>query len=90
MGRLFDGVSAILGIRKKSTFEGEASTALQFAAEHYVEECGKQYEKLVGNVDKILFHTQAASDTENGTVISVTIPWIIWNPFIARTKSKFD
>ena len=69
-GRLFDGVSAILGIRKKSTFEGEASTALQFAAEHYVEECGKQYEKLVGNVDKILFHTQAASDTENGTVIS--------------------
>lgn len=69
-GRLFDGVSAILGIRKKSTFEGEASTALQFAAEHYAEECGKQYEKLVGNVDKILFHTQAASDTENGTVIS--------------------
>ena len=69
-GRLFDGVSAILGIRKKSTFEGEASTALQFAAEHYVEECGKHYEKLVGNVDKILFHTQAASDTENGTVIS--------------------
>ena len=36
-GRLFDGVSAILGIRKKSTFEGEASTALQFAAEHYEE-----------------------------------------------------
>ncbi|MDO4490056.1 MAG: carbamoyltransferase HypF [Lachnospiraceae bacterium] len=35
-GRLFDGVSAILGIRKASTFEGEASTALQFAAERWV------------------------------------------------------
>ncbi len=34
-GRLFDGVSAILGIRKASTFEGEASTALQFAAENW-------------------------------------------------------
>ena len=34
-GRLFDGVSAILGIRKSSTFEGEASMALQFAAEDY-------------------------------------------------------
>ena len=32
-GRLFDAISAILGIRKKSTFEGEASMALEFAAE---------------------------------------------------------
>ena len=34
-GRLFDGVSAILGIRRASTFEGEASTALEYAAEEY-------------------------------------------------------
>lgn len=34
-GRLFDGVSAILGIRRLSTFEGEASTTLEFAAEAY-------------------------------------------------------
>lgn len=36
-GRLFDGVSALLGIRKASTFEGEASTALQFAAERFAQ-----------------------------------------------------
>ena len=34
-GRLFDAVSAILGIRRQSSFEGEASTALQFAAEAF-------------------------------------------------------
>ena len=32
-GRLFDAVSAVLGIKSASTFEGEASMALQFAAE---------------------------------------------------------
>lgn len=32
-GRLFDAVSAVLGLKKTSTFEGEASMALQFAAE---------------------------------------------------------
>lgn len=37
-GRLFDAVSAILGIRRQSSFEGEASTALQFAAEAFEQE----------------------------------------------------
>lgn len=35
VGRLFDAVSAILQARKRSTFEGEASTALEFLAEAY-------------------------------------------------------
>ena len=37
-GRLFDAVSAVLGIRRVSTFEGEASTTLQFVAERYSED----------------------------------------------------
>lgn len=36
VGRLFDGVSAILGIKKVSTYEGDASTTLQYYAEEYI------------------------------------------------------
>ena len=42
VGRLFDAVSAILGIRRKSSFEGEASMALEFAAEAYEQQKYKQ------------------------------------------------
>lgn len=35
-GRLFDAASAILGIRRFSTFEGEASMALETAAERFL------------------------------------------------------
>lgn len=34
-GRIFDGVSAILGIRRSSSFEGEGSIALEYEAESF-------------------------------------------------------
>lgn len=42
-GRLFDAVSALLGIRLQSTFEGEASMYLEFAAEKYAAASGSTY-----------------------------------------------
>lgn len=53
-GRLFDAVSAILGIRRQSSFEGEASTALQFAAEEF-EQKGKLNENEIwDNVQPVI------------------------------------
>ncbi|MCR4908258.1 MAG: carbamoyltransferase HypF [Lachnospiraceae bacterium] len=40
-GRLFDAVSAILGLKRESAFEGEAAMALQFAAERFERRDGK-------------------------------------------------
>ena len=62
-GRLFDAASAVLGIRRFSTFEGEASMALQFAAEKFSSEPFGVYEpmeKLTAEKEgRIMLCTQA-------------------------------
>ena len=62
-GRLFDAASAVLGIRRSSTFEGEASMALQFAAEKFNCEPYGNYEpmeKLTAEKEgRIMLCTQA-------------------------------
>ncbi len=63
-GRLFDGVSAILGIRKASTFEGEASMALEFAAEAY-EKKHQNAVDLQNAMDEMQKHFSLAACIEN-------------------------
>ena len=53
VGRLFDAVSAILGIRRQSSFEGEASMALEFAAEAYEQQ--NDFEKQTVKMDPLLY-----------------------------------
>lgn len=50
VGRLFDAVSAILGIRRQSSFEGEASMALEFAAEAYEQQKCEQFKYEQQNI----------------------------------------
>lgn len=45
-GRLFDAVSAILQIKKASTFEGEAAMSLQFSAERYAARIGDIHDAI--------------------------------------------
>ena len=55
-GRLFDAVSAILGIRRSSTFEGESSMCLEFAAERF-EKQQAECEKTAVRIDGSGFET---------------------------------
>ena len=60
VGRLFDAVSAILGIRRQSSFEGEASMALEFAAEVYEQLGIETVENPTGNenLDKLVYKNE--------------------------------
>ena len=60
-GRVFDAVSAILGIRRASTFEGEASVALMTAAERF-ERAGGGHEYSNGLISRIM-------QDDNGIII---------------------
>lgn len=59
-GRLFDAVSAVLGIRRASTFEGEASTALMYHAQLF--ERSEDYKSFSSD-----YHEELISE-ENGSV----------------------
>lgn len=59
-GRLFDAVSAILGIRRFSTFEGESSMCLEFAAEAF-EKAHPDFRTVYGGM---LFGSDKLATTE--------------------------
>ena len=66
-GRLFDAISAILGIRKRSGFEGEASTALQFAAETYKEQ--KHLHREDGSVHQLVYENDGRLILDTQTLV---------------------
>nr|MCR5585607.1 Sua5/YciO/YrdC/YwlC family protein [Lachnospiraceae bacterium] len=53
-GRLFDAVSAVLSIKTSSTFEGEAATSLEFAAEEFEERCCAEGRDISEYIDGFL------------------------------------
>lgn len=83
-GRLFDAVSAILQVRKASTFEGEASTTLEFAAEAYEEAClyqGREPLAEIYNGNKADF---SGSEEAHGEKKHGSLELLNWNPEISQ------
>lgn len=54
-GRLFDAVSAVLSVKTSSTFEGEAATSLEFAAEEFEERCNTEGRDISKYINGFLF-----------------------------------
>ena len=77
-GRIFDAVSAILGIRRSSSFEGEASITLQFWAEKYLE---KKENRKYGKPQPagIELTIKKEQETEPGLILNTKdlVHWII-------------
>ena len=75
VGRLFDAAAAILGIKKTSTFEGEAAMALQTEAERYIRAFGeRETEKAIFQqtdlipTDEIIDHLIRNADKDKGAL----------------------
>ncbi|PRR81665.1 Carbamoyltransferase HypF [Clostridium luticellarii] len=73
-GRLFDAVSAVLNIRKQSSFEGEASTALEFAAEAYEEKYDVHgSESRISDVDNIQLPGLVCKNSDGQLILATDI-----------------
>ena len=70
VGRLFDAVSAILGFRRQSSFEGEASMALEFAAEAYEQKDHEQ--KQNKKIDPLVYEEDGHVICRNKKEIRIT------------------
>ncbi|MBQ9061360.1 MAG: carbamoyltransferase HypF [Eubacterium sp.] len=69
-GRVFDAASAVLGLRRTSTSEGEASMVLQFAAEAYCEAV-----RTAGRNNKETGDKYSAKHQENGGDTCNSVPY---------------
>ncbi len=74
-GRLFDAVSAVLGICRESTFEGEASMALQFSAGRYASLMGREDEVRCGRfLERLMSDAQPCTESGHRNDSFMTLP----------------
>lgn len=67
IGRLFDGIAALLGVSYENTFEGEAAMGLQYTADHLIG--SEAYEFSIGDdtvIDWRGMISQILSDIDSG------------------------
>ena len=67
MGRLFDAVSAICGVCRKPTYEGEAAIAFEAAMAQ------SNFETYDANADRYAFDVQKNSATEHSTALDTSM-----------------
>ena len=72
-GRLFDAVSAVTGIRKEATYEGEMSVTLMYRAQAFLEAAMAADPRQIENLRaEIREHGNRQSDMEDGEMILPT------------------
>lgn len=83
VGRLFDGVSAVLGLKERNSFEGEMSMQLQFEGE---KELRRRGDEPVG----IHYENQRISEEENFLYLEteVLIQWIAERKLAGESSGK--
>jgi hydrogenase maturation protein HypF len=89
VGRLFDAVAALIGLRQKLNFEGQAAMELEFAAESFATDAAYELGIVEGQSRNVIFHGKSEIVLDWAPMIEAILADLAQGVSVGEIAAKF-